>query len=580
MSSENVTWPAMTIDEAHAFLTAPGAPFEMETVNIRGIDTRTYKNAPATLRDVFQLSEAWAERDFMVYEDERVTFAAHTKAVKKFATVLTEKYGVKKGDRVALIMRNYPEWSVVFWATVSIGAIIVPLNAWWTGPEMDYGIQDSGSCVVIADGRKLQELEPHVYNLELRGLIGVRCPREKLGRAEAFEDLVGQTSDYAGLDDVDLPNVDLHPDDDMTIFYTSGTTGKPKGALGTHRNVSTNLMSSLLGGARSFMRRGEMPPTPSPDDPQRSMLISVPLFHATGCYSVLVPIVAGGGKLVMMYKWDVEQALPIMEREKVAAFGGVPAIAWQVLESPNFEKYDLSSVESVAYGGAPASPELVRRIKETFPAVQPGQGYGLTETSAITTQNSAEDYMNRPDSAGVAVPVCDLKVVDADGNDLPRGEVGELWIKGPNVVKGYWNKPEATADTFVDGWLKSGDLVRMDEEGFVYILDRAKDMLIRGGENIYCVEVEDALYNHPAVMDAAVVGIPHKVLGEEVGAVVQLSPGQSASVDELQNHVAGQLAAFKVPIAIETQEEPLERNANGKILKPPLRDRMAKYSRG
>ena len=269
----------------------------------------------------------------------------------------------------------------------------------------------------------------------------------------------------------------------------------------------------------------------------------------------------------MMYKWDVEQALPIMEREKISAFGGVPAIAWQVLESPNFDKYDLSSVESVAYGGAPASPELVRRIKDAFPAVQPGQGYGLTETSAITTQNSAEDYVNRPDSAGVAVPVCDVKVVDTDGNEVPTGEVGELWIKGPNVVKGYWTKPD-------------GDLVRMDEEGFVYILDRAKDMLIRGGENIYCVEVEDALYNHPAVMDAAVVGIPHKVLGEEVGAVVQLSPDQTATQEELQAHVSGQLAAFKVPIAIETQSEPLERNANGKILKPPLRDRMAKYSRG
>ncbi len=580
MSAETPSWPAMTIEEAHAFLTAPGAPFEMESVNIRGIDIRTYKNAPATLRDIFGLSEAWGDRDYMVYEDERVTFAQHTKAVKKFANVLAEKYGVKKGDRVCLIMRNYPEWSVVFWATVSLGAIIVPLNAWWTGPEMDYGIEDSGSCVVIADGRKLQELEPHIYNHDLRGLIGVRCTDEQLGRADRFEDLVGATADYASLPDMDLPPADIQPDDDMTIFYTSGTTGKPKGALGTHRNVSTNLMSTLLGGARAFMRRGEMPPTPSPDDPQRAMLISVPLFHATGCYSILVPVLAGGAKMVMMYKWEVEEALQIMERERINAFGGVPAIAWQVLESPNFDKYDLSCVESVSYGGAPASAELVRRIKEAFPNVQPGQGYGLTETSAITTQNGAEDYLNRPDSAGVAVPVVDLKVVDTDGKEVPPGDVGELWIKGPNVVKGYWNKPDATAKSFEDGWLKSGDLVRMDDEGFVFILDRAKDMLIRGGENIYCVEVEDALYNHPAVMDAAVVGIPHKVLGEEVGAVVQLAPGQTATQEELQSHVSGQLAQFKVPIAIETQIEPLERNANGKILKPPLRERMAKYSRG
>jgi long-chain acyl-CoA synthetase len=393
-----------------------------------------------------------------------------------------------------------------------------------------------------------------------------------------MEAIIGQPGDYARLPDTPLPDPDLHPDDDATIFYTSGTTGKPKGALGTQRNIMTNLVSTGYAGARAMLRRGEPLPAPDPDAPQRSMLISVPFFHATGCHSILVPIYAAGGKLVIMHKWNAEEALRLIEEEKLQAFGGVPSMAWQVLESPDFATRDTSSVESVSYGGAPSAPDLVARIKQQFPKVQPGNGYGLTETSSITTTNSAEDYQHRPESAGPCVPVCDMKVVDENGREVPRGQVGELWIKGPNVVKGYWNKPEATAAAITDGWLHSGDLVRMDEEGFVFILDRAKDMLIRGGENIYCVEVEGALYAHPAVMDAAVVAIPHKVLGEEVGAVVQIAPGKEATEEELKAHVRKLLASFKVPIKIELRREPLPRNANGKIMKSELREDMKKYA--
>jgi long-chain acyl-CoA synthetase len=306
-----------------------------------------------------------------------------------------------------------------------------------------------------------------------------------------------------------------------------------------------------------------------------AQLISVPFFHATGCHSILAANTAFGGKLVMMYKWDPERALELIERERITTFGGVPAMVWQVLESPSFGKRDLSCVTSVGYGGAPAAPELVRRIKEAFPAVTAGNGYGLTETSSITTFNTGDDYVRKPDSVGAPMPVCELKVVDEKGRELPEGEVGELWIKGPNVVKGYWNKPEATAETFTDGWLRSGDLARIDDEGFVYIVDRAKDMLIRGGENVYCVEVESVLYDHPEVMDAAVVGIPHRVLGEEVGAVVQLTPGSRLTEDALREHVASRLAAFKVPVRIEIRAEPLPRNPNGKILKAELKQALA-----
>ncbi len=567
-------WPAMSVADAHTLLTsAPDSPFEMTEEVIRGVTLRVWKNAPSSLRELFELGRAHGDLDYLVFEGERVSYETHYRAVAKLAHELVAR-GIGKGDRVAIVMRNYPEWSVAFWATVVIGAVTVPLNAWLTGPELEYGLQDSGSKVAIMDGERAERVRDHLGALgDLKSLIVVRPGGPLPEGTLHWDDLVAAPDALAALPDVALPQVDIVPEDDATIFYTSGTTGKPKGALGTHRNILTNLVSLGIAPTRAFLRRGEMPPAPDPDAPKRAFLLSVPFFHATGCHSILVPNLAAGGKIVMMYKWDPEEALRLIEKEKIAAFGGVPAMVWQVLESPNFDQFDLSSVESVSYGGAPSAPELVARIKQAFPQVSPGNGYGLTETSSVTTQNSAEDYVNRPSSAGPAVPVCDLKVVDTDNREVPIGEVGELLIRGPNVVKGYWNKPEATAEAIdKDGWFRSGDLVRMDEEGFVYILDRAKDMLIRGGENIYCVEIEDVLYAHPDVMDAAIIGIPHKVLGEEVGAVVQVTDGSTVSEEALQGHVRAQLAAFKVPIKIDIRHDPLPRNANGKILKTQLRE--------
>lgn len=570
------SWPARSIEETHAILTAPGATYEMDTAVIRGVETRIWKNAPPSLRSLLELGRAWGEREFVVFEDDRITFEQHHRAVVKLAKALWNDFGVRKGDRVVIAMRNYPEWIISWWAVTVIGAVAVPLNSWGTGEELEYGATDSESVAAILDQERYDRLHPHLPRTPLKFVILARG-EENLTGVDAFEKVVEHPSCYGELPDAPLPEVDIEPEDYAFIFYTSGTTGKPKGALGTHRNVLTNLMSSFFTRARAFVRRGEEPPGVDPNAPQRAGLLSVPLFHATGCFSVLVPSFALGGKLVLMYRWDAERALQLIEKERINSFGGVPAMAWQVLESPNFHKYDLSSVENVGYGGAPAAPELVTRIKQAFPNIESNNGYGLTETSAITTMNFAEDYVAKPDSVGVPVPVCDVKIVDIEGRALPTGEIGEVWIKGPNVVAGYWRKPEATAESFTDGWLHSGDLGRRDEEGFLYILDRAKDMLIRGGENIYCVEVEDVLYSHPAVMDAAVVGIPHKVLGEEVGAVVQVKPDHDVTEAELQAHVAEHLAAFKVPVKIEIRREPLPRNANGKILKRDLREEFLEH---
>ena len=572
-STDKPSWPAMSIAAAQALLTAPGAPFEMEEVVIRGVPTRAWKNSPPTLRSVVEVSRVFADRVFLVHEDERVTFEAFYRAVAAFAQVLAAN-GVVKGDRVAIVMRNLPEWPVAFYAAASLGAIVTPLNAWWTGPELEYGLVDSGAKVVVVDAERLERLAEHLPRCpDLERVYVARLMDESANPAVTkLEEAIGAPGDWAALPDRPLPDVDIAPDDEATIFYTSGTTGKPKGALATQRNITSNLMATASVGARTFLRRGEMPPAPDPDGPQRSSLLSVPFFHATGCFAILNPSLFSGAKVVMMRRWDPIKAFEVIERERVNLAGGVPTIAWQLIEHPLRANYDLSSLESVSYGGAPSAPELVRKIRETFPNSAPGNGWGMTETSATAASHTAEDYDHRPDSCGPAVAVTDLKIMSVDGaGELAIGEVGELWCKGPQVVAGYWNKPEATAQTFVDGWVKTGDLARLDDEGFCFIIDRAKDMLIRGGENIYCIEVENVLFDHPAVMDAALVGIPHKTLGEEPGAVVTLKPGASATEAELRAFVAERLAAFKVPVRVLFWPETLPRNANGKIVKPELR---------
>jgi len=557
----------ISLQQATEMLTAPGALFEIAEQDIRGIKTRTWKSAPENLRDIFQATLAFGDRTYLVYEDDRMSYRAHYLAAAKWARILVNDYGIRKGDRVAIAMRNYPEWPVCFWAASLAGAVVVPLNAWWTAHELEYGISDSGSKVLFADGQRAELLRDHYGSLQLEKVIAIRATGELPDQVQHYADALGEVGN-----DESLPDIPIHTDDEATIFYTSGTTGNPKGALGTHRNICSNLVSVLFAQIRMLIRQGEELPDPEAEREPMIPLLSVPFFHATGCHSTLVVNTMQGNTLVMMHRWDAERALELIEREQITSFGGVPSMVWQVLESPDFKMRDTSSLMAVSYGGAPAAPELVTRIQENFPTVAPSNGYGLTETSSVTTLNAAADYVLKPNSVGAPVPVCEVKLMDTEAKPTPEGEIGELWIKGPNVVKGYWNKAEATAEAFTDGWLHSGDLATIDAEGFVTIVDRAKDMLIRGGENVYCVEVENALYNHPAVMDAAVVGIPHHVLGEEIGAVVQVTPGAEVNAEELRAFVATDLAGFKVPVKIEMRTDPLPRNANGKILKAQVKE--------
>ncbi len=567
LNPEHPDWPAATLAEAEEILTAPGSQLEIEEIEIRGRKTKVWKNLPPTFRDFAQMAgTAHADKEFIVFEDERVTYGAWLKAVKALAHKFRE-LGIAKGDRLAVAAQNLPEWPVIYFAGLSIGAIVVPLNAWWTGPELEYGLLDSGAKLLIADGRRFDLIEPHFANLpDLETKIVTRPSGDVGERVIDFASLIGTSDAWPDLDDMDFPNVPLAPDDDGSILYTSGTTGKPKGAIATHRNSLTNILSTAYTTARNAIRKAEAPPEPKP----LCVLVVIPLFHVTGCTAMMGPAIASGSKLVLMRKWDILKALGLIEREKVNLTGGVPTIAWQILEHADRDKYDLSSLESISYGGAPASPDLVRKIKSEFKA-SPGMGWGMTETSGTVTAHSAEDYLNRPDSAGPPVPVAKLKIMSEDGaTEFPLGEIGELWAFGAMVVKGYWNKPEANAETFVDGWIRTGDLARLDEEGFCYICDRAKDMIIRGGENIYSAEVENVLYDHPAVTDAALVGIPHKTLGEEPAALVHLAPGMTASEEDLKAWVSDRIAKFKTPVKIVFVEETLPRNANGKILKKDL----------
>jgi len=567
-----MTWPAVSLAEAHAQLTAPGSPFETELVTVRGRIYRSWKHAPRSNREVLATARAYGDRPFLVLGEDRVSFDAFHRAVAALAHELTGQ-GLRKGERVAILMRNLPEWAVAFYAASACGAIVTPLNAWWTGAELAFGLQDSGARFAFADPERWASIAPLRSGFpELEHIYVARAGGGDLEGADPLEAVIGPPAAWGALADRELPDMEIEPDDDATIFYTSGTTGGPKGALGTHRNMLTNIVGGACAGARVFVRRGEPIPRPDPAAPQQGLLLTVPFFHVTGCFAILSPALHGGRKLVLMRRWEPEAAMRLIQDEQLTGMTVVPTIAWQLLEHPNRSLYDLSSLKNLGYGGASAPPDLMRRIVADLPHAAPGHGWGMTETSALATSHSAEDYAHRPTSCGPPVPVGEVKIMSPEGDgERPVGQVGELWFRGPQVVRGYWNRPDATAATFVDGWVRTGDLARVDEEGFVYIVDRLKDIVIRGGENIYCVEVENVLYDHPAVMDAAVVGRPHPILGEEPVAFVTLKPGAAASEAELRGFVAARLAAFKVPAAVAIRREPLPRNANGKILKVDLK---------
>jgi long-chain acyl-CoA synthetase len=555
----------MSFDEAVAAVTASGQPFSIGEADVGGQTLKVFENTPSSLRALFDTMRGRGDGTFLVYEDERLSFDEVVARADAIGALLVDHFGVQKGDRVSIGMRNFPEWIMSYIAIISVGAVAVSLNAWWTADEMTYGLADSGTTVLIADQERAERAEGAFDTLGIRTLV-VRATGKLPPGAERIEDVL--------VEGAPMPAADIDLDDDATILYTSGTTGNPKGAVSTHRAVLSAIMAF---GCRASANALMNPPT-EPAAYPTSFILVVPLFHVTGCVAVMLNAVAAGTKLVLMYKWDPERALELIERERITQFVGVPTMSWDLLESPDFAKRDTSSLVAVGGGGAPAPPELVRRVDQGFRRGRPQIGYGMTETNAYGPGNSGDDYVRKPTSSGRCVPVMQVKIAGEHGEALGADEVGEICFRGPMMIRGYWHRPEATAETIVDGWLHSGDIGRVDDEGFIYVEDRAKDMVIRAGENIYCAEVEAAIYDHPAVYEAAVFGIPHERLGEELVAAVYLKPGATLDADELQAHVRERLAAFKVPTRVIFVDEQLPRGATGKILKRELRDSIAAES--
>jgi steroid-24-oyl-CoA synthetase len=554
-----------TYEEALAQVTAPGQFFETTPCVLGGVPYRAFVNGPKTLVDVFSGARG-SEKTFLVYEDEEWSFEAVLAEADALGHALVHEFGVRPGDRVGIAMRNLPEWIVTFTAALSVGAISVSLNAWWTEEEIDYAVGDATCSVVVCDPERMARAHPAC---ERRG-VPILVTRADL--------LVPVPPGVVRWKDVvvrghPMPPVDVDPESDATILYTSGTTGFPKGAVSSHRAICQALMAFGCRGALQGIVRG---PTPAPSTPSSNppcFILIVPLFHVTGCIPVMLSCFSLQLKLVMLHRWDPDKALELIERHRVTAFIGVPTQSWDLLESPRFGDFDTSSLVSVGGGGAPAPPRLVERIEGSFSKGRPGIGYGMTETNAFGPGNSGDDYVERPTSTGSArTPILDVEIRDELLRAVPVGERGEIWMKGPNLFRGYWGKPEATNETIVDGWLRSGDIGRIDEDGFLYVEDRAKDMVLRAGENVYSAEVEAAIYEHPAVYEAAVFGIPHERLGEEVACVVCLKQGETLGADELRDHLGVHLAAFKIPTRIEFTHDPLVRNPAGKFLKRELRE--------
>jgi long-chain acyl-CoA synthetase len=550
---------ALSRPDAIAALTAPGAPFELEPLVIDGRTVRSFKHLPGSLRAMYE--QYRSDLPFIVYQDERYSFADAWRAASRIGHVLVHDCGIAAGDRVAIAMRNYPEWMLAFAAITSIGAVAVAINAHWQPDEMAYALADSGARLVLADQERVDRLD----RLGRGAVPGVRVLGVRADRLPDGVRALGEAMAAAG--DVAMPAVRIAPDDLATLLYTSGSSGRAKGVPSTHRNIVTALMSWALDAQIHELVTGV---AAAPPGAQLGTLLAVPLFHVTGLHASFLMSYGTQRRIVCMYRWDPELAARLIERERLTSIVAPAAITGDLIRVARAGGHDLSSLLAVGGGGAPRAPEQVRQIDATFPNAAPQIGWGMTETNAIGTAISGADYLGRPASSGRGSQVLDLSIRDDAGHELPPGQRGELWVRGTSVFRGYWNQPEATAAAFAGDWFRTGDGAYIDDEGFVFIVDRIKDLIIRGGENIGCGHVEAALLMHPEVREASVYAVPDDRLGEEVGATIYA--GDALDLDELRAFLAGQLPRYELPRYLLRSAGPLPRTPSGKVLKRQVRD--------
>lgn len=543
----------------------PGTLFEVGSVNVRGQELLGYVHAPGSMRDIWLLSAGHGDKEYLVYQDERWTYGQAATDISAFAAWMVTQ-GIQPGDRVAIAMRNYPEWMLAHWAINSIGAVVVGMNAWWVADEMAYALNDSKPKMLIADDRRLASFAEIADQFPDMQVVSVREPNSPI-TATPWQDAVAG----AGA----MPEIAVDPDSEACIFYTSGTTGRPKGAQLTHRSCVANIMNvgamgRIYGTTQALLKGVQAEEAVSPPAP--TALIATPLFHVTANNCILQAGTVAGGKFILMYKWDPVEAMRLIQAEQVTTMSAVPMMTREILAHPQRDDYDLSTLTAMGGGGAAMQPDLVGKVAAETKRAKPTQGYGMTEVSGIITYIAGDVFLERPSSAGPLVPTLEGCCLDEEGNPVPTGQVGEICVKGTPVIAGYLNRPDATAETIVDGWLRTGDIGYFDEDGFVYLVDRAKDMILRGGENVYGAEVENAIFDHPAVLECVAFAVPDDRLGEEVGAAIHLKDGAMLDAAGLREHLASRLSAFKIPRYIWFLAEPLPRNANGKFLKRELKD--------
>ncbi len=553
-------------DSIEAFVnaaTAPEADLAVGRKTINGVQYTVFTKAPDSLRDLFGIMMQHGDTPFVVENDTCLSFAETYAAAARYAHVLT-KLGVKKGDRVAISMRNRPEWIIGFIGTLMTGAIVTPLNSWWGSEEISYALKDSGAKIVLVDPRRAKHFMPLLDELDLTLILSGQSD-EKHPRILDYDALMAASTQTTP------PTVEIGPEDDATLMYTSGSTGHPKGAISTNRAVITGILGYALMGLGMQAARGEAPGS----GPQPVILETIPLFHVTGCVVIFLVSIVAARKLVLMRKWDVTEAMRLIEKQRVTSLTGVPTMTADLLNAPNRDEFDLSSLTDLGAGGAARPPDHVKPLNDMLSTARPLAGYGLTETNGIGAFNAGDDYLKRPDSIGKpAWPIVELEIRDEEGIQVPTGERGEIYLKSAANIRCYWNQDKATEEAFCDGWLRTGDVGVFDEEGFLYIVDRIKDIIIRGGENIATLEVEAAICAHPDVLEATVFGIPDERLGELVACVVYPRPDCGLDAPKLTQDMAAQLAAYKVPSRIEFMDAPLPRIASGKIAKKQLREKM------
>ncbi|WP_423141544.1 class I adenylate-forming enzyme family protein [Parablastomonas sp. CN1-191] len=540
-------------------LSAAGGPLETEPMTMYGRELPILKAAPATLAVMFEATCAQhGDATFLVDGDVRLSFAQTYAAARAVAGGLVAGFALQKGERVGIAARNSANWIVAYMGVLMAGGCATLLNGWWTGAELAEGIALAECRLVLADAARAARLEGTAHGAEVVEFAHGGDPLTGLGPLMA----------RGGGTDTALPA--LTGDDLSTILYTSGSTGQAKGAWSDHLGVTQavyNYVAQTLLVLHHLTDRGE-PPVGQP-----ATLVNVPLFHVTGEVPVMLQSFVIGRKLVLMPKWDAQEAMRLIEREQVSYFVGVPLMSYEIATHPNRARYDLSTCKSFAAGGAPRPVDHVRRIREALPGAYPLLGYGLTETNAVGAGNVNENYLDKPGSTGPASrPLVELGILDDAGRQLPQGETGEIAIRSICNFRGYWNNAEATAAALTaDGWFRSGDLGYLDGDGYLFIVDRKKDIIIRGGENISCIEVEQALYAHPGVAEASVFGLPSARLGEEVGAVFLAEEGADLTPEALCEWASQRLAPFKVPVKIWQAHEALPRLGTEKVDKRALR---------